>query len=413
MQKNEKAAVLRARTTLVLILIATLGLAALPHSTAANSAAALSINDTANHIIENNALPSFIQQRAAPIAGPGTQQNGGLSAEGIRQISALITEKQNRTPAEQKIDSQLLQAVRESRGQQMAPGVNLRPAQVRADAQGSLLVDIDAKVSDTLIVRIEALGGRMVYPSFKYNTIRARVNLSSVHAIAEMPEVKFVKPAVRIITHGLPAGVSPAGVSPTGTSFAERAANVRKEMTASPAAGGFFTGSVDSQGDRTHRADDTRNTYGYSGFGIKIGVLSDSFNSLGGAPEDVLAGDLPGPGNPLGNLTPVTVISDLGPGVGTDEGRAILQIIHDLAPKAQLFFATVEDGEASFAQNILNLQSVSHCDIIMDDAGTLSEPVFEDGILAQAVDTVTAAGALYFSSAGNEGSLAKGTSGVF
>jgi hypothetical protein len=413
MQKNGKAAVLRARTTLVLILIATLGLAALPHSTAANSAAALSINDTANHIIENNALPSFIQQRAAPIAGPGTQHNGGLSAEGIRQISALITEKQNRTPAEQKIDSQLLQAFRESRGQQMAPGVNLRPAQVRADAQGSLLVDIDAKVSDTLIVRIEALGGRMVYPSFKYNTIRARVNLSSVHAIAEMPEVKFVKPAVRIITHGLPAGASPAGVSPTGTSFAERAANVRKEMTASPAAGGFFTGSVDSQGDRTHRADDTRNTYGYSGFGIKIGVLSDSFNSLGGAPEDVLTGDLPGPGNPLGNLTPVTVISDLGPGVGTDEGRAILQIIHDLAPKAQLFFATVEDGEASFAQNILNLQSVSHCDIIMDDAGTLSEPVFEDGILAQAVDTVTAAGALYFSSAGNEGSLEKGTSGVF
>src|ERR1700733_3080062 len=137
MQKNGKAAVLRARTTLVLILIATLGLAALP-----NSAAALSINDTANHIIENNALPSFIQQRAAPIAGPGTQHNGGLSAEGIRQISALITEKQNRTPAEQKIDSQLLQAFRESRGQQMAPGVNLRPAQVRADAQGSLLVDI-------------------------------------------------------------------------------------------------------------------------------------------------------------------------------------------------------------------------------------------------------------------------------
>ncbi len=34
-------------------------------------------------------------------------------------------------------------------------------------------------------------------------------------------------------------------------------------------------------------------------------------------------------------------------------------------------------------------------------------------ITAQAVNTVTAAGALYFSLAGNSGSLAKGTSGVF
>ena len=92
---------------------------------------------------------------------------------------------------------------------------------------------------------------------------------------------------------------------------------------------------------------------------------------------------------------------------------AMLEIIHDLAPGASLFFATGDLSEADFAQQILNLQSVSHCDIIVDDLGYFDEPVFQDGILAQAVNTVTAAGALYFSAAGNEGNLDSNTAGYF
>jgi hypothetical protein len=38
---------------------------------------------------------------------------------------------------------------------------------------------------------------------------------------------------------------------------------------------------------------------------------------------------------------------------------------------------------------------------------------FQDGIIARAVNDVTANGALYFSSAGNSGSFNKGTSGVW
>ena len=407
MQRNRKAPILRARAIIVLAVTAMLAFAAIPRSGAASSA-----DYSATHILEANTLSTLAQQRA-PIAGPGAPQEGRLSAEGVRQISALITEKESRTPTEQKIDSQLLQAIRESRGQQMAPGANLEPADVRVQADGRLLVDIDAVVSDPLIVRIEALGGQIVYPSFRYNTIRATVDLQAVDAIAAFPEVKFVKPAERSMKSG--SGVA-NGIGRSGLTFAARAANVREGMRnflASRAGGGGFTGTVDSEGDRAHRADDTRNTYGYSGLGIKVGVLSDSYNSTGGAPQDVLTGNLPGTGNPLGNTTPVTVIADLAPGQGSDEGRAMLQIVHDLAPKAQLFFATADISEASFATNITNLQSVSHCDIIIDDVFYFDEPVFEDGIVAQAVDTVTAAGALYFSSAGNEGSVAKGTAGVF
>src|SRR5581483_11737197 len=114
--------------------------------------------------------------------------------------------------------------------------------------------------------------------------------------------------------------------------------------------------------------------------------------------------------NPFGNVTPVTVVQE---GFGEDEGRAMLQIIHDLAPRAQLFFATAILSEQSFADNIVTLRELYHCDIIIDDVGYFDEPVFQDGIVAQAVNKITSEGALYFSAAGNEGSVAKNTAGVW
>ncbi len=92
----------------------------------------------------------------------------------------------------------------------------------------------------------------------------------------------------------------------------------------------------------------------------------------------------------------------------------MLEIINDLAPGAQLFFATAFNGEASMAANILALAAnPNNCDIIVDDVTYFAEGVFQDDVIAQAVNTVTAAGALYFSSAGNSGNLNDGTSGVW
>jgi len=380
-----------------------------------------------------NRIKSFFslkssQSRGATRGGgqSGAVAQSSITPDTVSQIVALEAEKTSRTPNQMKIDSQLLQAVKTSRGEQMAAGVNLEAIDTHADDAGAVLIDIDATVSDALVTDLETMGVTVIYPSFEYNTIRAKADLSQMELIAGLADVKFVQLAVRSITSGMPGKNRPAGpvIAPNHTvlggnrpSFAERAANVRQQLTKalakSAVAAPFFTGTINSQGDRAHRADDLRNTFGYSGSGVRIGVLSDSFNNQGGAAADVASGNLPGPGNPLGNLTPVTVVQDIA-SAGSDEGRAMLQIVHDLAPKAQLFFATADVSEAGFAANIQALRNApNNCDIIIDDVFYFDESPFQDGIVAQAVNTVTTAGALYFSSAGNEGNVTKNTAGYF
>ena len=343
----------------------------------------------------------------------------------MRQIQSLLAEKESRTAVQRKISSQLLQASREARGQKMAADVDLEAAPVKADKRGILQVDITARVTEELINKIRATGGKIIYASPQFNTIRAEMKVSDVETVAAYKEVRFIKPAVqaRIVGNGpgndvkLAAGKMMESSDKRKLSFKERSHRVsaavenyieRKNLNLY----GPPAGLVSAQGDRTHRADEVRARYGYAGQGIRIGVISDSYDALGAAAGDVAKGELPGSGNPVGNTLPVTVLSD--DPTGTDEGRAMLQIVHDIAPKSQLFFATANISEASFAESILALRGAPYnCDIIIDDVIYLDEPVFQDGIVAQAVNGVTESGGLYFSSAGNYGSVAKNTSGVW
>lgn len=329
-----------------------------------------------------------------------------LSQTTMQQIQMLLNEKNNRSATERKIDSRLLQAIRENRGQQMVQGLTLERANVDADAFGLLKVDISGNITDAFLSKISTLGGKIIYASPQYHTVRASVNLKSVETIAGYAETKFIEPAVKAILVD-----ADENKLKEANAYEDRIEKLRTQLTAYLKNFRPLVGKVTSEGDATHRAADVRTTFGYQGQGIKIGVLSDSYNAKGKASADVASGDLPGVGNPDGDTIPVTVVQDLAG--GSDEGRAMLQVIHDLAPKAQLFFATAEMSEAGFAANIQILRNTYHCNIICDDVFYFDEPAFQDGIVAQAVDAVTASGALYFSSAGNSGSLAKGTSGVF
>jgi hypothetical protein len=176
-------------------------------------------------------------------------------------------------------------------------------------------------------------------------------------------------------------------------------------------------GSTTSQGVVQHRAD--RVPRGVNGAGVTVGALSDSFDAattdLAGNPlaihaaEDVASGDLPGPGNPA-NPHPVTVLEDLPRGdfAATDEGRGMLQLVHDMAPGARLCFASAfASGNVGFANNIRGLANPGGpcgADVVVDDVSYPDEPYFEDGVIAKAVDDVAAQGVHYFSSAGNTSS---------
>jgi subtilisin family serine protease len=164
-------------------------------------------------------------------------------------------------------------------------------------------------------------------------------------------------------------------------------------------------GSVVSQGDRSLRADLARRESGVNGRGIRIGVLSDSYDCAPGAFEpgapftrasqDIANGDLP---------RDVLVLKDLAPAPSddcSDEGRAMMQLVHDVAPGSPLAFYTAFESQEDFAAGIRALADAGS-QVIVDDIIYFAEPMFEDGIIAQAVDDVHDAGVAYFSSAGND-----------
>jgi hypothetical protein len=109
-------------------------------------------------------------------------------------------------------------------------------------------------------------------------------------------------------------------------------------------------------------------------------------------------------------LTPTA--ADFVPDTGAGEGTAMMQIVHDVAPGAKLFFASAFNGPESFAENIRTLRFTYGCDIIVDDVLYFFGTPFQDDIVAAAVDDVTNDGAMYFSSAGNSGNVDNGTSGT-
>ena len=173
-------------------------------------------------------------------------------------------------------------------------------------------------------------------------------------------------------------------------------------------------GSRSSEGDITHLAVAARAAFSTTGAGIKIGVLSDGVRNLAASQA---AGDL-GPVKVIGPPAPCASF------VVCDEGTAMLEIIHDLAPGAELYFASGLVSITSFADNIRALRAAG-CDIIVDDLFYFVETPFQDGqapgiisnsnggVVIQAVKDVTASGALYFSSAGNSGNFNDGTAGAW
>ncbi len=83
------------------------------------------------------------------------------SATALRQIESLSSEKRSRTPAQRKLDSQLLYALRMGRGEALASGVPSLPRileHIRPDGAGRVEVDVHGTVDADLEKAIRSLG---------------------------------------------------------------------------------------------------------------------------------------------------------------------------------------------------------------------------------------------------------------
>jgi hypothetical protein len=160
-------------------------------------------------------------------------------------------------------------------------------------------------------------------------------------------------------------------------------------------------GIAQTAGDSAMRTNFVRNGFNLSGEGVKIGVLSDSYNTLPGDPasNDVNNRDLPGIGNPV-NSTPVQVLLDYPYGPRTDEGRAMLQIVHDVAPKSPLAYRTGFISPGDFADGIAAL-TAANCKVIVDDITFITEPYFKAGVVSKAYQAATTSGVTCVTAAGN------------
>ena len=254
------------------------------------------------------------------------------SARAAQQIGQLLAAKARRTAAMRKVSSQLLQP-------HDGTGVptDKSTTGTSPDDESSeelILVDIKADVTPELLAQIDALGGAVIDSVPRYRAIRAEIPRSALKRLAAIEAVQFVRPADLAVT--------------------------KKDDS--------------TEGVTAHQVPSARTTHSVSGAGIGIGVLSNGVRTLG---ERQASGDLP---------ARVTVL--FGQEGEGDEGTAMLEIIHDVAPGAELFFARGFGGQARFAANAEALCAAG-ADIIVDDVGYFLEAAFQDDIAALGVNAAT------------------------
>jgi hypothetical protein len=260
-----------------------------------------------------------------------------------------------------------------------------RALSVAADGPGSLLSEgnrvlVEVHFDQGAAARVDdlrAAGAAVVDVSARYQTVTVAAKPSELRRLSRIP-------AIASATEVLAPIASATSICPAGIAV--------------------------SEGDAQLRADEARAAFGVDGTGVKVGILSDSFDRDGfaetQAADDVESGDLPGPENSCpGQATPVdSALDDYEPGseepAPEDEGRAMAQIVHDLAPGAELSFATAFTGLTAFASNVEALAAAG-ATVIADDVSYPKEPFFQEGPVGVAVSKVTADGVSYFSAAGN------------
>ena len=164
------------------------------------------------------------------LAGPAGAQQPPPQA--VRQIEALLAAKAQRTPAQRKVSSQLLEAQRtppqrtvnsQLLDEQRTPTQQKLNSQLQdalraplqkptvagtsrlqatdPDAKNErVMVDIRADVTPTVLKRIRDLGGTVISSVPKYQAIRAQLPLRSMEMLAALDAIRTIRPADEAVT---------------------------------------------------------------------------------------------------------------------------------------------------------------------------------------------------------------------
>lgn len=155
------------------------------------------------------------------------------------------------------------------------------------------------------------------------------------------------------------------------------------------------TGSIQTEGDSVLNSDQIRASLGIDGTGVTVGVISDG---VGGLATSQGLGDLPSVDTATCN------VFGGDPGAAGAEGTAMLEIVHDIAPGADLMFGNFGFGTALDFNAAVDCLA-ANADIVVDDIGWFGVGAYDGTSLVSenTSDALNGPGPIrgYFTAAGN------------
>jgi hypothetical protein len=146
-------------------------------------------------------------------------------------------------------------------------------------------------------------------------------------------------------------------------------------------------GPITTEGNILHKAD-VAQAQGFTGRGVKVGAISGDVDHLA---ESVARGELP-PG--------IQVLRQAD--YDDDEGTAMMEIVHDMAPNATFAYASTRDTNAEYFE-AFHILAAAGVDMITEDIALDDEPVFQSGQGVTIAERLARKGIWISSSAGNLG----------